>query len=96
MIGTQGERLFINAIAASPYLPMQYRYSDWIPTQSYYAFANELNCFNGKAYGANNSSSTIFSCLQNASTDALINASATISQSGVYGTVSDSILLRSG
>ena len=27
-------------VSASPYLPMQYGYKDWIPTQSYYAYAS--------------------------------------------------------
>lgn len=83
--GTLGEYLFTNAIAASPYLPMQYSYSDWVPSQSYYAFATAAGCPPTMAYGSNNSS-PIFQCLLNQPTARLINASATISQSGTYGT----------
>lgn len=83
--GSLGECLFTNAIVASPFLPMQYKYSDWIPTQSYYAFAAAVGCLPGLPYGAN-STSTIFECLQTADTQTLVDASATVSQSGMYGT----------
>lgn len=96
--GTLGESLFVNSIAASPYLPMQYSYSDWIPSQSYYAFANAAGCPPDLPYGANGSS-PIFQCLLSADTDTLINASSTISQSGTYGTwaflpVTDSVFVQ--
>lgn len=77
--GTLGESLFTNVIAASPYLPMQYKYSDWVPTQSYYALAAETGCLSGLPYGANGTT-TIFQCLQNVDMEAIVNASATISQ----------------
>lgn len=83
--GTLGESLFTNVIAASPYLPMQYKYSDWIPSQSYYALAAETGCFASNPYG-DNGTTPIFQCLQNVDTEKLINASATISQSSTYGT----------
>jgi hypothetical protein len=51
----------IQAIAASPYLPMQYGYKDWIPSQSYYAFATKVGCAPSTAYSS--SPQTIFSCL---------------------------------
>ncbi|KAJ4516524.1 hypothetical protein HRR83_001858 [Exophiala dermatitidis] len=35
--GSLGQSLFVNTIAASPYLPMQYGYKDWVPSQAYYA-----------------------------------------------------------
>lgn len=83
--GSLGEQLFTNAISASPYLPMQYGYKDWIPSQSYYAFATAVGCPPNLPYGAN-SSRPVWDCLTAASTDQLVNASATISQSGNYGT----------
>ncbi|KIW19797.1 hypothetical protein PV08_00372 [Exophiala spinifera] len=82
--GSQGTRLFVNTIAASPYLPMQYGYRDWVPSQSYYAFATEAGCPPSLPYGAH--PQTIFECLLDKDTDTLINASATISQSANYGT----------
>ncbi|KAI9709395.1 MAG: hypothetical protein M1828_002516 [Chrysothrix sp. TS-e1954] len=83
--GTQGDTLFQQGIAASPYLPMQYGYSDWIPTQSYFAFAQKVGCFNGVPYG-NQSSSTIFECLVGKDTLVLQQASAIVSATGLYGT----------
>lgn len=98
MLGTQ---LFRNMIASSPYLPvsiddnavvpstddlqMQYGYKDWQPSQAYYAFAAEAGCKANAPYGGNGSV-TIFDCLQNVNMERLINASATISESGAYGT----------
>lgn len=96
--GSLGTQLFRNTIAASPYLPMQYEYKDWIPSQSYYAFAAAVGCDSMKPYGANGSQPT-FECLQNVSSDRLINASALVSQSGTYGTwaflpVTDNIIVQ--
>ncbi|EXJ80631.1 hypothetical protein A1O3_06915 [Capronia epimyces CBS 606.96] len=82
--GSLGSSLFVNTIAASPYLPMQYGYKDWIPSQAYYAFAAQAGCAPSLPYGAH--SQTIFECLVAKDTDTLINASATISQSGNFGT----------
>lgn len=83
--GSLGTQLFRNTIAASPFLPMQYGYNDWIPSQSYYSFAARAGCNMNLPYLASNST-PIFECLLNISSDALINASATISQAGSYGT----------
>ncbi|KAK4625568.1 Carboxylesterase 1E [Fulvia fulva] len=83
--GTLGTSLFQNSIAASPFLPMQYGYKDWVPTQSYYSFAAQAGCNSMLPYGANGSR-PIFECLQEVSSEALINASATIAQSGNFGT----------
>lgn len=83
--GSLGEQLFTNVIAASPYLPMQYGYSDFVPSQSYYAFAAAAGCFSDRPYGSIGSS-PIFQCLQNADTNTLINASADVSQESTYGT----------
>ena len=72
------------AIAASPYLPMQYGYADFVPSQSYYAFAQAVGCFDDLAFG--NETQTIFQCLVGKDTQTLQNASAYISASGMYGT----------
>lgn len=82
--GTPGDALFVNTIAASPYLPLQYGYKDWAPTQSYYAFALLAGCADTTAYGS--SSQAIFECLVAKDSATLVNASATISESGNYGT----------
>lgn len=82
--GTLGTTLFSNVIAASPFLPMQYRYSDWQPSQAYYAFADAAGCFSGRGYG--NTSATIIDCLRAAPSDILQNASATVGASGTWGT----------
>ena len=96
--GTLGTSLFRNSIAASPFLPTQYGYKDWVPSQSYYSFATQAGCNSMLPYGANGSQ-PIFECLQQASSEVLINASATIVQSGAYGTwaflpVTDGKLIR--
>ncbi|KAH0363182.1 carboxylesterase type B, partial [Aureobasidium melanogenum] len=82
--GTLGTSLFKNAIAASPYLPMQYGYKDWVPSQSYYAFAAHANCMPNTAYGS--SSRTIFECLVNQDTTTLQYASFNVSADGNFGT----------
>jgi len=82
--GTLGTSLFQNVIAASPYLPMQYGYADWQPSQGYYSFAAAAGCFPGRAYG--NSSSTIIDCLRLAPSNVLQNASAVVGASGTWGT----------
>ena len=55
-----------------------------MPSQSYYAFAQQAGCPDTNAYG--HKSQTIFQCLVGKDTATLINASAVISQSGTYGT----------
>jgi len=82
--GTLGDSLFTNLHVASPYLPMQYGYKDWVPSQSYYAFADHAGCMDTNAYGG--SSRTIFDCLQAQNTTTLMNASALVSESGTFGT----------
>ncbi|KAL8898315.1 MAG: hypothetical protein Q9207_006774 [Kuettlingeria erythrocarpa] len=82
--GNLGDSLFSNAIAASPYLPQQYGYADFVPSQSYYAFAAAVGCLNGLPQG--NVSNSIFNCLIGKDTDTLQNASAYISGSSRYGT----------
>ena len=84
--GSLGESLFSNAIAASPFLPQQYGYKDFIPSQSYYAFASAAGCFGPPAPPFSNSDNSIFACLVNKDTAALQYASASVSGSSRYGT----------
>ncbi|KAF2011837.1 alpha/beta-hydrolase [Aaosphaeria arxii CBS 175.79] len=95
--GTLGTSLFRQSITASPYLPTQYRYNDFLPTQAYYAFATAAGCPPTYAYG--NSSQTIFACLQSKETGLLQRASNDISTSGTFGSwaflpVTDNLLLQ--
>jgi carboxylesterase type B len=87
----------VQVIADSPYLPLQYGYKDWLPSQIYYAFAHKVGCLNDTAYG--NTSATVFACLQAADTTVLQSASAQLSGSGNTGTwgflpVTDGIFLQ--
>lgn len=82
--GSLGSQLFQNSIAASPFLPMQWGYKDWLPSQTYYAFAAHAGCYSMEPYGAPKTT-PIFECLQNAESRVLMNASATVSQLTVYG-----------
>ncbi|KZF20748.1 alpha/beta-hydrolase [Xylona heveae TC161] len=82
--GQDGTRLFSNAIAASPYLPTQWGYADFVPSQSYYAFANAAGCFHGVNWGGFNNS--IFECLLNKDTMTLQMASNNVSIEGKFGT----------
>ncbi|KAF1953699.1 carboxylesterase type B [Byssothecium circinans] len=96
--GTLGTSLFTNSISASPYLPQQYGYKDWIPSQNYYAFATAAGCPPQWAYG--NSSQTIFQCLISRSTQTLQNASSIASGSGTWGAwgflpVTDRVFIQS-
>ncbi|KAJ4988308.1 carboxylesterase 2 [Stagonosporopsis vannaccii] len=96
--GTQGTSLYTHSISSSPYLPQQYGYADWIPSQSYYAFAAHAGCFTPWAYG--NGSRTIFQCLVSQDTTALQDASNSVSKSGRYGTwaflpVTDGVYIQS-
>lgn len=63
---------------------MQYGYADFVPSQSYYAFAQVAGCFDDRAFG--NATQTIFECLVGKDTETLQNASSYISVSGNYGT----------
>lgn len=58
---------------------MQYKYGDAVPTHNYEAFAEFAGCTGG-------SNPSIFSCLVNADTRVLQNASGLVSQSGEFGT----------
>ena len=84
--GTLEDSLFSNAIAASPFLPQQYGYKDFVPSQSYYAFASAAGCFGPPALPSNNFRNSIFSCLVSKDTATLQYASASVSGSGRYAT----------
>lgn len=82
--GAFGNKLFTNSIAASPYLPMQYGYKDWVPSQSYYSFSARAGCDPFTAYGSSNT--TVLECLRSKDSATLISASQNVSASGTYGT----------
>ena len=84
--GTLGDSLFSNAIAASPYLPQQYGYKDFVPSQSYYAFASAAGCFGPPALPLNDFNNSIFACLVSKDTATLQYASASVSGSARYRT----------
>jgi len=42
--GSLGNLLYDQGIAASPYLPYQYKYNDAHPTNAYYAFSQAAGC----------------------------------------------------
>lgn len=65
---------------------MQYEYNAWVPSQSYYAFAQAAGCLSGYAAGSPSQNNTIFHCLVGKDSATLQNASAAISSSGMYGT----------
>jgi carboxylesterase type B len=95
--GSLGDSLFQNSIAASPYLPKQYEYKDWVPSQNYYAFASQAGCTIG---GYGNASQTIFDCLLSKDTATLQNASIAVTASVTFGTwaflpVTDGVLVQS-
>lgn len=81
-----GESLMSGAIVASPYIPTQYGYADWQPSQSYYAFATAAGCFNGyPAQSPRQKQSSILSCLRRKDSETLMQASFNISTGGQYG-----------
>ncbi|KAL6713453.1 hypothetical protein ACLMJK_008918 [Lecanora helva] len=75
--GKQTPKLFDSLIAASVYVAKQYKYDDKVPTQHYRAFAKAAGCAG---------QGSVFECLVKADTTVLQNASATVSESGEYGT----------
>jgi carboxylesterase type B len=81
--GSLGDSLFRSTIAASPYLPKQYAYNGWVPTQNYYAFADRAGC---PIAAYSNASSTIFDCLVSQDTETLQNASQEMMNTATYGT----------
>jgi len=78
---------------------MQYNYNDWVPSQTYYAFAAAANCSNDRPYGYLQRNQTIFDCLINASTETLQTAGYRISASGpdyewAFLPVTDGVFVR--
>ena len=63
---------------------MQYGYADFVPSQSYYAFAATVGCFDDMAFG--NMTGTIFECLVGKDTETLQNANNMVSSTSAYGT----------
>ncbi len=63
---------------------MQYGYADFVPTQSYFSFAQKVGCFTGVPFG--NKSESIFQCLVRKDTLVLQQASAITAATGTYGT----------
>ena len=97
--GSLGTSLFQNSFASSPYLPQQYGYADWVPSQSYYAFALYAGCWGGTAYGYETQPQGIFECLTTKDTMLLQNASFYVSASANYGIwgflpVTDNIIIQ--
>ena len=74
--------MYCQGIAASPYLPQQWNYADFVPSQSYYAFAQAAGC----SLHQSNACGSIFQCLISKDTNILQNASALVSGSGRFET----------
>ncbi|KAL2134419.1 hypothetical protein VTI74DRAFT_258 [Chaetomium olivicolor] len=74
--GNLGTLLFRQGIAASPYLPFQYKYDDSQPTAKYYAFSQAAGC---------GSSGGVFDCLVRKDTATLQQASFNVTQASTYG-----------
>lgn len=74
--GNLGTLLFNQGIAASPYLPFQYKYDDPEPTSKYYAFSAAAGC---------PSSGNVFNCLVSKDSETLKLASFNVTQSSTYG-----------
>ncbi|KAJ8612318.1 hypothetical protein MRB53_037528 [Persea americana] len=82
--GEQGTALFNQILPASPYLPNQYNYNDWVPTQNYLAFAHEAGCFNGEPHNVHDP--RVFDCLVAADSQTLRDANAAVNNNGIYAT----------
>jgi len=82
--GALGETLFQRSIAASPYLPQQYRYDDEWPTSNYFAFAEAAGCLS--VHPTNREASAAFDCLTKQDWRVLTSASQKVSVSGRFGT----------
>ncbi|KAF2121291.1 Alpha/Beta hydrolase protein [Lophiotrema nucula] len=75
--GKQSKNLFNNIIAASPWIPNQYRYDDEVPSKAYDDFADAAGC---------GTADDTLQCLRDSETGALQNASAKVSEAGPFGT----------
>jgi hypothetical protein len=67
--------------AASPYLPQQFNYSDSMPTDNYYSFAQEAGCYEPTTGDKSN----IFQCLVGQDTLILQNASSIVNGRARFG-----------
>lgn len=74
--GNLGNLLYKQGIAASPYLPFQYKYDDAKPTSNYYAFSEAAGC---------PSSGDVFDCLVSKDSATLQQASHDATQLSPYG-----------
>jgi carboxylesterase type B len=74
--GGLGSLLFDKSIAASPYLPFQYKYDAPVPTSKYYAFSQAAGC---------PSSGNVLSCLRGKDSATLQQASFNVTQAATYG-----------
>ncbi|OHW95365.1 carboxylesterase family protein [Colletotrichum incanum] len=71
--------LFSGVIASSPYITTQPKFDGPRPTKTYQMLAERVGC------SSTGSSSSLFSCLQNADSQSLQNASDWVSTQGRYG-----------
>lgn len=76
MTSTQLSDILVKIHAASPYLPQQYGYADFVPSQAYYAFASAAGCFGPPALPRGNISTSVFQCLVNKDTETLQKANS--------------------
>ncbi|KAL2270619.1 hypothetical protein VTJ83DRAFT_2803 [Remersonia thermophila] len=74
--GNIGNLLYKQGIAASPYLPSQYKYNDPDPTANYYAFSQAAGC---------PGSGNVFNCLVGKDTNALQLANHQVTQAAPFG-----------
>lgn len=74
--GTLGSLLFDKSIAASPYLPFQYKYDAAVPTSKYYAFSKAAGC---------PGSGNVLSCLISKDSATLQQANFDVTQQSTYG-----------
>lgn len=74
--GNLGSLLFDKSIAASPYLPFQYKYNDAVPTGKYYGFAVAAGC---------PGSGDVFLCLVGKDSNTLQQANFAVTQQSTYG-----------
>ncbi|KAB2568651.1 Para-nitrobenzyl esterase, partial [Lasiodiplodia theobromae] len=75
--GAQGDQLFSNAIAASPFLPQYFEYDSPEVVSTYQEFAKLAGCADNH--------SDVFECLQAASSEALMSANEEIATSALVG-----------
>ncbi|KAH7050133.1 acetylcholinesterase precursor [Macrophomina phaseolina] len=75
--GQDAEYLWSNGIAASPFLPQVFHYTDKEVRDHYLAFVGRVGCTDEES---------TFDCLQNARTEDLINANNELAKSALWGT----------